>query len=287
MVHKEIYIELQDTQWQFDYIDHDRNIARAIVYDENGIFYFVRAERDDDFGKATLIETAGGGVEVGEELQTAIQRELKEELGVSVEIVFKIGVVSDYYNLIHRHNINNYFLCKVKSFGEKNLTQDEIDSFHLSTLQLSYEEAVREYENRKNTRLGTLVANRELPILYRAKEIIDSMDQHMEKYPDEIEVGLAFSDLKYDYAVKKMDQDAILDTGNSFKGMVHPDDLKIVESDISSQIKQEKDIDQVQYRIKCKDGTIKTVLDYGRFVHTEMYGNVYYVFMNDISKNDE
>ena len=39
MVHKEIYIELQDTQWQFDYIDHDRNIARAIVYDENGIFY--------------------------------------------------------------------------------------------------------------------------------------------------------------------------------------------------------------------------------------------------------
>ena len=148
MVHKEIYIELQDTQWQFDYIDHDRNIARAIVYDENGIFYFVRAERDDDFGKATLIETAGGGVEVGEELQTAIQRELKEELGVSVEIVFKIGVV----------------------------TQDEIDSFHLSTLQLSYEEAVREYENRKNTRLGTLVANRELPILYRAKEIIDDIE---------------------------------------------------------------------------------------------------------------
>ena len=47
MVHKEIYIELQDTQWQFDYIDHDRNIARAIVYDENGIFYFVRAERED------------------------------------------------------------------------------------------------------------------------------------------------------------------------------------------------------------------------------------------------
>ena len=126
MVHKEIYIELQDTQWQFDYIDHDRNIARAIVYDENGIFYFVRAERDDDFGKATLIETAGGGVEVGEELQTAIQRELKEELGVSVEIVFKIGVISDYYNLIHRHNINNYFLCKVKSFGEKNLTQDKL-----------------------------------------------------------------------------------------------------------------------------------------------------------------
>ena len=174
-MNKEINIELQDTQWQFEYVDHDRNIARAIVYDENGQFYFVRAERDDDFGKATLIETAGGGVEIGEDLLTAIQRELKEELGVSVEVVCKIGVVSDYNNLIHRHNINNYFLCKVESFGEKNLTQDEIDSFHLSTLKLSYEEAVQEYENRTNTRLGTLVANRELPILHRAKEIIDAI----------------------------------------------------------------------------------------------------------------
>ena len=173
MMDKELYIELQDEQWPFDYVNHDRNIARAIVYDDDGTFYFVRAERDDDFGKATLIETAGGGVEAGEDLQTAIKRELKEELGVSVEIVCKIGVVSDYYNLIHRHNINNYFLCKVQSFGEKNLTQDEIDSFHLSTLKLTYEEAVHEYENRKNTRLGTLVANRELPVLIRAKEIME------------------------------------------------------------------------------------------------------------------
>ena len=118
-MHSEIRIELQDTKWPLDYIDHDREIARAIVFDETGTFYFVRAERDDDFGKATLIETSGGGVEPGEDLVTAIQRELKEELGVSVEVLYKIGVVSDYYNLIHRHNINNYFLCKVKSFGKR------------------------------------------------------------------------------------------------------------------------------------------------------------------------
>lgn len=28
---------------------------------------------------------------------------------------------SDQYNLIHRHNLNNYFLCKVVSFGDKTL----------------------------------------------------------------------------------------------------------------------------------------------------------------------
>lgn len=72
-------------------------------------------------------------------------------------------------------------------------------------------------------------------------------------------------------------------TGNSFKGMVHPDDLQVVECDISSQIKRERDIDRVKYRIVCRDGTERKVLDYGRFVHTDKYGDVYYVFLNDIT----
>lgn len=171
---QELRLELEDTEWPLEFIDHDRKIARAILYDEMGSFYFVRAVRDDDFGKATLIETAGGGVEQGEDLLTAIRRELKEELGVQVDIVCKIGVVSDYYNLIHRHNINHYFLCRINTFGEKNLTVDEIESFHLSTLKLTYDEAISEYENRANTKLGRLVANRELPILKRAGEIMSN-----------------------------------------------------------------------------------------------------------------
>jgi 8-oxo-dGTP pyrophosphatase MutT (NUDIX family) len=170
----EIRLELKDSEWEYTYIDHDRQIARAIVIDDAGYFYFVRATRDDDFGKATLIETSGGGVEPGEALPDAIKRELKEELGIETEILCKIGVVSDYYNHIHRHNINNYFLCKVSSFGEKNLTKDEIENFHLSTLKLTYEEAVKEYETRTETKLGRLIANRELPILMRAKRILDA-----------------------------------------------------------------------------------------------------------------
>ena len=171
---EEIYLELNDNEWPLEYIDHDREIARAIVFDDEGYFYFVRVERDDDFGRATLIETAGGGVEKGEDLYRAILRELKEELGVDAEVICKIGVVSDYYNLIHRHNINNYFLCKITSFGEKNLTQDEIFEFHLSTLKLTYQEAVGEYEKRCDTMLGRLICNRELRILKQAKIILDT-----------------------------------------------------------------------------------------------------------------
>lgn len=176
----EILLHLIDEEWPFDYTDHDRNIARAIVFDDEGYFYFVRAVRDDDFGKATLIETSGGGVEDGEDLNDAIKREIKEELGANIEIVCKLGVVDDYYNLIHRHNINNYYLCKALSFGDKHLTQDEIEAFHLSTLKLTYEEAIKEYEICSSTRLGRLVGNRELPILKHAKVILDNLKNNAE-----------------------------------------------------------------------------------------------------------
>ena len=169
----EIRIELQDTEWPLVCTDHDREIVRAVVVDDAGYYYFVRVVRDDEFGTATLIETSGGGVEPGEDLDRAIRRELREELGAEVEILCRIGVVSDYYNLIHRHNINNYFLCRILSFGDRHLTQDEMDQFHLSTLKLSYEEAVAEYRRRTDTRLGRLIANRELPVLERAKIILD------------------------------------------------------------------------------------------------------------------
>ena len=172
MNQEELLLNLEDNEWPLTTIDHDRLIARAIVVDDDGNFYFIRANRDDDFGKSTIIETSGGGVEAGEDLDTAIRRELNEELGVDVEVICKIGLVSDYYNLLHRHNINNYYLCKIISFGDKHLTKDEIEVFHLSTLKLKYEDALAEYDKCRCTKLGRLVANREVPILKRAKELL-------------------------------------------------------------------------------------------------------------------
>lgn len=176
MSHTPLAIELQDTEWPFTYTDHDRVVVRAIVVDADGTFYFNRLVRDDIFCTGTVIETAGGGVEPGEDLEDALRRELKEELGARVEILAQIGTVSDYYNLIHRHNINHFYLCRATAFGETQLTQAEADTFHLSALKLTYEQAVAEYERCTATALGRLIAQRELPILQRAKEILDGME---------------------------------------------------------------------------------------------------------------
>lgn len=170
---EELHIELQDCEWPESTIDHTRNIARAVAVDEEGFFYFVKTERVDEFGNATHIETSGGGMEEGEDPEHTVLRELKEELGAEAEVICKLGQVSDYYNVIGRHNLTNYFLCRIKNLGARALTEDEQDRFHLETVKLTYDEAMKEYTDNRTSRIGRLIANREVPILRHAKEVLD------------------------------------------------------------------------------------------------------------------
>lgn len=71
-------------------------------------------------------------------------------------------------------------------------------------------------------------------------------------------------------------------TGNTFPGMVHPEDVEDVEQKIRQQIVAgENDLDYVEYRIVRKDGAVRWIEDYGHFVHTELYGDIFYVFVED------
>ncbi len=74
-------------------------------------------------------------------------------------------------------------------------------------------------------------------------------------------------------------------TKNSFKTMVHPDDIEEVERSIKEQIESSVyDLDYVEYRIIRKDGQVRWIVDYGHFVHTEIYGDVFYVFIDDATE---
>ena len=77
-------------------------------------------------------------------------------------------------------------------------------------------------------------------------------------------------------------------TGNNFKGMVHPDDYDSIQDSIDEQIAQpsnRRSIDYVVYRIIRKDGSIRWVDDYGHFAKLPGYGDVYYVFIEDITEH--
>lgn len=74
-------------------------------------------------------------------------------------------------------------------------------------------------------------------------------------------------------------------TGDTFKGIVHSDDIDAVETSIKAQIAQSgESLDYVEYRVIRKDGTVRWVEDYGHFVHTETYGDIFYVFLEDATE---
>ncbi|MCR5468038.1 MAG: PAS domain-containing protein [Lachnospiraceae bacterium] len=76
-------------------------------------------------------------------------------------------------------------------------------------------------------------------------------------------------------------------TGYTFEGMVYHEDFVKIQSAIDSQIDAEDgdSMDHVQYRIVRKDGEIRWVDDFGHFSYSPEYGDVYYVFISDITES--
>ena len=52
-------------------------------------------------------------------------------------------------------------------------------------------------------------------------------------------------------------------------------------------MEENKDLDYVEYRIMRKDGSVRWVDDYGHLVRSEEYGNLYYVFISDITEKKQ
>ena len=77
-------------------------------------------------------------------------------------------------------------------------------------------------------------------------------------------------------------------TGNTFKGMLHPEDYEKVTSSVNDQIRANNtNIDHVEYRIIRKDGAVRWIDDYGHYTETDNYGGIYYVFIADITENHD
>ena len=75
-------------------------------------------------------------------------------------------------------------------------------------------------------------------------------------------------------------------TGNTFQGMLHPDDYEDVTKSIEEQVSgDEAQMDYTEYRIIRKDGAVRWVDDYGHF--SKANGGVYYVFISDITEKHE
>ncbi len=74
-------------------------------------------------------------------------------------------------------------------------------------------------------------------------------------------------------------------TGFTFKGLVHPEDREKTLASIDEQISEPSNnfLDYVEYRIIRRDGSVRWVDDYGHFAHLPGQGDVFYVFIGDIT----
>ncbi|GEM_PF-2439429 len=70
------------------------------------------------------IEAAGGSPNVGESLEDAAVREVREELGVEVESLQKLGTYESITSRVN--NKTHAFLARVKSVGESKPDADEV-----------------------------------------------------------------------------------------------------------------------------------------------------------------
>lgn len=166
-----IIARLKDDQYPWQGTDHIRDIARAVLINDEGQVLLEHVLDDDEFGHRDYYETPGGGVRPGERFEDALVREIEEEVGYKAEIILELGDVIDYYNLIRRENHNHYYLARVTGKGVMRQDPGEIKRID-KIIWVSIDEAIRLYEDMQDVLLGKLVKRRELPVLKLARKAL-------------------------------------------------------------------------------------------------------------------
>ena len=76
-------------------------------------------------------------------------------------------------------------------------------------------------------------------------------------------------------------------TGNSFKGCVIDEDRDTTQKLIENQIESSNGYDYVLYKARTAKGNIRMIEDFGRLVHSESDGDIFYVFMIDLEDKEK
>ena len=100
-----------------------RLTARAIVKNQDGLYAVMYAD------KFKLHSLPGGGVEDGEDVLTALRREVYEETGCVCDEIQELGIVAENRARLDYTQINYYFVVTTTHTpGENHLTEEEQDS---------------------------------------------------------------------------------------------------------------------------------------------------------------
>jgi len=147
-----------------------RVTVRAVVFDSQGKIALLHSAKG---GYHTI---PGGGIETNESLEEALRREVKEEVGCSINDIRELGVIEEYRNEQGRHQISYGFMVNLDGDkGESNFDELEIaEGFVCAWITL--EDAIETFQNDSNhtTHKGKFICLRDLTFLREAQRILKS-----------------------------------------------------------------------------------------------------------------
>ncbi len=153
-------------------ITQKREASRAVVFDAEGKVALLHVT------KKNYHKLPGGGIDEGESIEAALERELLEEIGCKVGSVKELGVVEEFRGKFDLHQTSCCFVSDV--LGEKgtaHLEQGEIDD-GFEQIWMPLEEAIKTLESERTVEdyEGKFIVLRDVTFLKEAHRLFSHHD---------------------------------------------------------------------------------------------------------------
>ena len=142
----------------------NREAARAIIFDENKLIALLHVKNENYY------KLPGGGIEEGEDIFIALDRECKEEMGCEIEILNEIGLIVEYRKIFNLKQTSHCYLAKLKGLkGKPDFTDSEKEK-GFEEVWLPYSEAIKvlNESNAVSTEGSSYIVPRDLAFLEEA-----------------------------------------------------------------------------------------------------------------------
>jgi mutator protein MutT len=170
-----VVLEIKDNIYPKTELINKRISTRGIIINHDNQVAILKIECEDMFGIRNHYELPGGGVEEGETIIEAFQREISEEVGVSVKDIVPLGIVKYEYNLLRRQEMGHFYLARVDEYHTRHLTKDE-QNWIKDLKWIEINELINILETTSVENVGILIHQRELFVLKLALKELTKKD---------------------------------------------------------------------------------------------------------------